>query len=220
MFASLTSARSALEAIALGFDASSFAGNEALRVVDELGAIRRVVDGMLAKTAKRVADTSAHAAKGDRNAAAAVARSLGVGAGEVRAAMETAAKLEKLPATDAAVREGKLSAHEARMIADAATANPQSESGLLEAAGQGLVPLKDACIAARARIETPSERTKRQHTARRLRMWTDDDGMVAGHFRLAPEVGGQVKAAIEAAVQRIFRERRSGSKHEPHEAYA
>jgi hypothetical protein len=220
MFASLTQARSELDAIALGFDASLLAGNEALRVVDELGAIRRVVDGMLAKTAKRVADTSAHAAKGDRSAAAAVARSLGVGAGEVRSAMDTASKLEQLPVTDAAVRKGKLSSLEARMIADAATVNPQAEQELLDAARQGLVPLKDACIAARAQSEAPKERTARQHAARRFRMWTDGDGMVAGRFRVPPEVGGQMKVAIEAAVQRTFRARRTGSEHEPHEAYA
>ncbi len=220
MFAALTTARSELDAISLEFDASLLAGNEALRVVDELGAIRRVVDGMLAKTAKRVADTNAHAAQGDRNAATAVARSLGVGAGEVRGAMDTAAKLEQLPATEAAVRRGKLSSLEARMIADAATVNPQAEQELLDAAQHGLVPLKDACIAARARTEAPKERTVRQHADRRFRMWTDDDGMLAGKFRLTPEVGGQVKAAIDEAVKRTFRARRAGSEHEPHEAYA
>ena len=50
-------------------------------------------------------------------------------------------------------------------------------------------------------------------------MWTDHDGMVAGRFRLTPEVGGQVKAAIDAQVRRIFREHK-GSDHEPHAAYA
>jgi hypothetical protein len=220
MFASLTAARSELDAIALDFDASTFAGNEALRVVDELGAIRRAVDGMLAKTAKRVADTNAHAENGDRTAEKAVARSLGVGAGEVRSAIDTAEKLEHLPATDLAVRAGKLSALEARMIANAATVNPEAEHALLDAAEHGLAPLKDACIAARARVEVPEERARRQHAARRLRMWTDDDGMVAGHFRLTPEVGGQVKAAFESAVQRTFRARRAGTEHEPQDAYA
>jgi hypothetical protein len=220
MFASLTALRSDLDAIALEFDASTLAGCEALRVVDELGAIRRVVDAILAKTAKRVADTDAHAENGDRSAATAVARLLGVGVGEVRSAIETAEKLEHLPLTDAAVRAGKLSAHEARMIAGAATVNPDAEQELLDAAEHGLVPLKDACIAARARVEVPKERAQRQHAARRLRMWTDDDGMVAGHFHLTPEIGGQVKAAFEAAVQRIFRARRARAEHEPLEAYA
>ena len=191
-----------------------------MRVVDELGAIRRAVDGMLAMTANRVAATDAHAANGDRSAATAVARLLGVGVGEVRSAMDTAEKLSQLPLVDAAVREGKLSAVEARLIAGAATVNPEAEQELLDGAEHGLVPLKDACVAARARVEGPKERSERQHGARGLRMWTDDDGMVAGKFRLTPEVGGQVKAAFETAVQQIFRSRRAGTEHEPLEAYA
>jgi len=50
-------------------------------------------------------------------------------------------------------------------------------------------------------------------------MWTDADGMVAGRFRLAPETGSQVKAAIDAHVQRAFRAHKGGE-HEPHDAYA
>src|SRR4029077_18629853 len=105
-------------------------------------------------------------------------------------------------------------------IADAATANPAAEAELLAAAKRGLVPLKDACIAARARVEDPRARAKRQRSQRFLRMWTDADGMVAGRFRLTPEVGGPMKAAIDADVQRTFRKRRAGHEHEPHEAYA
>src|SRR5258708_39966954 len=110
MFASLVSARRSLDEIARTFDASALSPVEAMRVVDELGAIRRVVDGMLAKTAKRVAETQTT----ERDAAALVARTLGVGAGEVRAAIETAAQLEHLPATDAAMRQGRLAAAEGR----------------------------------------------------------------------------------------------------------
>jgi hypothetical protein len=44
--------------------------------------------------------------------------------------------------------------------------------------------------------------------------------MLEGHFRLTPEVGGQVKSAIDDGVQRIFRARRKDGPHESHEAYA
>ena len=191
-------------------------GDDARRAVDELGVIRRLTDGMLAKAAKRVSDRTA---KSGPNAAASVAHTLGVTPGEVRAAIGTAAKLEHLPATDAAVRAGRLSLGQAKMIADAASKNPDAEPELLAAAELGLVPLRDACIAARARVEDPDERRKRHHRARELRMWTDADGMVAGRFRLTPETGAQVKAKIDAEVQRIFRARKGGE-HEPHDAYA
>ena len=51
-------------------------------------------------------------------------------------------------------------------------------------------------------------------------MWSEADGMVAGRFALTPEVGGQIKAIVEKGVQQIFRSRRAGEEHEPHEAYA
>ena len=51
-------------------------------------------------------------------------------------------------------------------------------------------------------------------------MWTDTDGMLSGQFRLTPEIGGQIRVAFEAEVQRIFRTRRAGRDHEPQEAYA
>ncbi len=220
MLAQLASARATLEELARVFDAGELSADGAVRVVDELGSIRRTIDGLLAKAAKRVADTGVHEERGERSAAEMVGRAVGLPAGEVRAAIETATKLEHLAATDAAVRAGQLSAWQARVIADAATVNPRAEQHLLDVAQRGLIPLKDACIAARAAAEDPTARAARQHASRRFRMWTDDDGMVAGHFRLAPEVGGQVKAKIDAAVQRIFRGRPAGRAHEPHGAYA
>jgi hypothetical protein len=216
MFASLMSARSMLDEIALAFDASSLSAAEAVRVVDELGSIRRVVDGMVAKAARRVAETHS----GSQSAAASVARSLGVGVGEVRGAIETATKLEGLPATDRAVREGRLSGREAQLIAGAASHNPSAEAELLAIAKHGLVPLQDACVAARARVEDPAARRKRHHAQREFRSWTDADGMWAGRFRYAPEVGGALKAAIEKQVQRIFRDHKNPVDNESNDAYA
>jgi hypothetical protein len=215
MFDSLATARNSLDEIASGFDPRALSPEAALRVVDQLGSIRRVVDGMLGKTAKRVSETYA----GSGTAAGTIARILGVGTGEVRSSIETATKLEGLPATDAAVREGSLSAREAQLIADAATLNPAAERELLEAAQRGVVPLRDACVAARAAVEDPKGRGKRQHRERQFRMWTNADGMLAGRFAYEPEIGGLLKAAIDAQVKKIFREHKSND-HEPLEAYA
>jgi hypothetical protein len=220
MFASLASVRQAVEALARDFDAGSLTPAQSVRAVRELSAIRNVVDGLVAKAAKRVADTDAHRCRGARSAEALLAHALGATSGEARAVIELATKLEALPATDRAMRAGKLSQRQARMIADAASANPDAEQRLLANAERGLTPLRDACINARAEVEDHAERAPRQQRLRHLRTWTDDDGMVAGRFRLTPETGGQLKAVIDAEVQRIFRTRRAGPDHEPHEAYA
>ena len=129
----------------------------------------------------------------------------------------TTKRLEKLPNTAAAVREGKLSARQAELIADAATRNPEAEATLLKAADEGLVPLKTRVLATCGR---PDARAARQHAGRRLRIWTANDGMVEGHFRVTPEVGGRFKAVIDAGTQRIFRARRASGLHESHDAYA
>jgi hypothetical protein len=220
MFASLLSVRQAVDALVRDFDAGSLTAAQSVRAVRELSAIRNVVDGLVAKAAKRVADTDAHRRSGARSAESLLATTLGATTGEARDAIDTATKLEALPATDRAVRDGKLSERQARMIADAASANRDAERRLLAAAAQGMVALRDACLHARAEVEDDRSRAVRQRRLRSLRTWTDDDGMLAGRFRLTPEVGGQVKAAIDAEVQRIFRTRRTGGNDEPHEAYA
>jgi hypothetical protein len=214
MFASLDTARSTLNSVALDFDAGDLSPEAATRVLDQLGAIRRVVDGMIGQAAKRIAETTVN------NGCAAAARLLGVPTGEVRTAVETATKLESLPDTAAAVRAGRLSAKEATLIADAATINPAEEQHLLGAAKQGLVPLRDACVAARAAVEDPKQRRERHHRDRTFRSWTDRDGMWAGHFRYSPEIGAQLKAAIEKQTQRIFRAHKAGTDHEANDAYA
>ena len=56
--------------------------------------------------------------------------------------------------------------------------------------------------------------------SRTLRMWSDADGMLHGRFALPTAIGAQVKANIDREVQRIFRARRSGTDHEPHDRYA
>src|SRR2546423_13145253 len=69
MFDSLTTTRAALERLASAFEPGTLTGEQAVRVVAELGAIRRLTDGMLGRAAKRVDETSAHAAAGGAGAA-------------------------------------------------------------------------------------------------------------------------------------------------------
>lgn len=220
MFDSVAAVRIRLEELARDFDPRSLSGDQAVRLAGELGRIRALADGLAAKAGKRIQETAAFAPRGDRNAAQTVARALGIGTGEARRAIETAVRLESLPATDAAVRAGRLSARQAELITEAASHNPTAETMLLERAREGMVPLRDACLVARVNVEDPDERARRQHASRGFRTWTRADGMVAGSFELTPEIGGRVRAYIDDAVQREYRRRRDPSTRESHEAYA
>jgi Domain of unknown function (DUF222) len=220
MLTSLRSARSALEVAARDFDLATTSGADAVTVLEELGAQRRLIDGMTAKAAKRVEDTAEHTRRLDRSAAELCARVTGVSSGEAKRAIEVAAKLEALPATDAAVRTGRLSARATDLIVSAASEHPEVEQELLQAAARGMVPLRDAVIAARARREDEAARAKRQNAARSFRMWPSADGMVEGHFKVTPQVGGAIKAVIEKGTGKRFRGARSSGVHESQDAYA
>ncbi len=89
---------------------------------------------------------------------------------------------------------GRLSARATDLIAAAASDDPAVERQLIAAAAKGYVPLRDRCIAVRAAREDQAERAKRQHAARSFRMWPTPDGMVEGHFKVTPEVGGAIEA--------------------------
>jgi hypothetical protein len=220
VFASVTEVKATLDRFAAAFDAAACSGAEAVELVTELSAVRRLVEGLLARALARVDATAAHSHGNDRDAAALGARLLGVPVGEARSMLQTGARLRELPALDAAVRSGTVSARQAGMIADAARANPGAETELVAVAAQGMVPLQDACVRARAEAEDPEARAARQRAARCMRMWTAADGMLEGRFRLQPEMGGQLKAELEDLTRRIFRARRRSGEHEPLEAYA
>ncbi len=51
-------------------------------------------------------------------------------------------------------------------------------------------------------------------------MWTASDGMLEGHFKVTPEVGGRIKACIEDGARRHFREARTDGAREPQDRYA
>ena len=212
--------RSLLEELARDFEPDALHGRASLEVARELGVIQALLDGLKARVAKRVDDTCAYESLHDRHAKQTVARAFGVGPEEAQRAIDLGERLEQLPVTDAAVRAGQLSAKAAQMIAETAVHNPAAEIALIETAREGLKPLHDACVQARAEVEDPDARAKRLHAKRGLWMWNDTDGMVHGKFLVTPEVGGQIKAVVEEHVQKTFRARRDPESREPHEAYA
>ena len=201
------------------FDARRLSGQEAVDLLTELGVWRRLIDGAIAKTAKRVDDTAAHTYGSDRSAAELCSRLVGVGSGEAKRAIEVAAKLESLPATDAAVRSGKLSGRQADLIASAAAEDPSIERDLIKVASKGMKPLRDACVAARAG-EDQVQRSKRQRALQFIRSWTNLDGMLEGHFAVPPEAGGPIKALLDEGTRRRFREARRSGVRESQDIYA
>jgi Domain of unknown function (DUF222) len=212
--------RIALEAAARSFDPSACSGQDAIDLLTELGVQRRLIDGLIAKATKRVEDTAAHTYGTDRSAAELTSRLVGMTSGEAKRAIDAAGKLEALPAVDAAMRAGRLSGRQVDLIAAVATEDPRLQRELLKAAAKGMVPLRDACVAARATREDQAARSKRQDSSQSYRSWTNLDGMLELHAVVTPEAGGPINAIIEDGTRRKFRDARRDGVRRSQDYYA
>lgn len=222
MFETLGMLRASLKKIAENLEPEVLEAASAAKLVEEFAAIERLGAAGKALAARRVADSGAWRASGERSPAHWMAKATGTSVGSAIGVLETAARLSELPATDHAVRSGRLSEAQAREIASAAAASPQSEDGLLRAAHtDGLAGLKDRCAKVRAAaVPDEAERYDRVHKRRRLRHWTDPDGAFRLDALLTPDAGATVLAALEPVKERIFAEARKQGRREPYEAYA
>jgi hypothetical protein len=113
-----------------------------------------------------------------------------------------------------------LSSRQADLIVAVAADDPALERQLLRTAAKGMVSLRDKCIEVRAAREDQAQRSARQAAQRSFMMWPTADGMVEGHFKVTPEVGGAIKSVIEDGTRRAFRKARKEKVHEGQDAYA
>src|SRR5438874_4500921 len=128
--------RTPVEALSRDFDVSQLTAGQAVAALRELASIRNVIDGLIGRVGVQVEESGAYKMRGERSAASFVARELGEHVGDVRALLDASAKVRLQPQVDAAVRDGRLSARETKMIAGAAAANPRATQRLLDAADE------------------------------------------------------------------------------------
>ena len=136
--------------------------------------------------------------------------------------LESARRLEKLPARGAAARAGELSASQVAAVADAAAVDPSAEARLVATArSSSLAELREACGRTKAAGRPDAEaRRKAIHAQRYLRgLDRLRRGLEPAHAR-QPRGGAVVMAAIEGLRDRLFRQARTEGRHEPSDAYA
>ncbi|MDQ4097213.1 MAG: HNH endonuclease [Actinomycetota bacterium] len=161
----------------------------------------------------RAASCRSHERRGFADAADWLARASGTARGDAKAAMETAAAVDRETATGAAMAAGELSLGQAQLITRTEAECPGSSSDLLELAGKSsLATLRDEarrrCLAA----ADPEDLHRRQHKAREFRHWRDDLGMVRLAGALPPELGVPIMNRLDAETDRI---RRAAAAEEP-----
>jgi 5-methylcytosine-specific restriction endonuclease McrA len=204
------------------FEPDVYEGNAASLLVQRFAHLERIAAAGKALAARRVADSGAWRKSGDRSPAHWMAKTTGTSVGQAIGELETAERLSELPATAQAVRAGQLSEPQAREIASAAAADPESEEKLLSAASRhGLRALKEECARVRAAaLPDEVERHERIRRGRRLRHWTDPEGAFRMEARLTPQAGATLLAALEPIKDRIFDRARKDGRRESYDAYA
>jgi hypothetical protein len=185
--------------------------------------IERIGHGLKTCAAAKVAATSAWRRDGDRTPEEWLARQTGTSKADAGRLVDTGRKLERLPATTAALTRGELSAKQAEAIAGAAAADPWAEQRLLERAKErSLRELQEECRRTRVNADRDPEATARRvHAKRSYHMWTDADG-ATGHLQLSGPLASiaRMDNAIRHAAEGHFRAARTAGRREPAEAYA
>jgi hypothetical protein len=150
-----------------------------------------------------------------------VAEVTGTGIGPAISTLETARHLGSLPATDEAVRQGRLSGTQVKEIAGAAILRPDAEQSLVDAAGQQpLNVLKLRCRRVRAAGQDQKAAYDAIRRGRYLRNWVEDSGAVRFDARLTPDEGARLLAAVTSEAERLVAAGRKAGVDEPRKALA
>jgi len=207
---------------AASFDPSALSGEQAALAVGEAAAIERMAATLKGLAAARSADAGAWKQAGDRSAASHLARTTGTSVTQAAEVLDTARRLQTLPAVAAAARAGELSAQQAAAVTAAAIADNSAERRLIERARRSsLAELRDECARTRAAAEPdPEARRRAIHAGRFLRTYTDAEGAWNLRMRDNPEVGAGIMAAVDDIRDRLFRAARIEGRREGSEAYA
>jgi hypothetical protein len=118
--------------------------------------------------------------------------------GKACGVLESAERLEKLPATEAAWRAGKLSEAQVEEISSAAELDAYAEQELLSAVEiEDLHRLRRRCARVRAAARSDDDRSAYLHRRRELKHWIDWEGAFRLSGRFAPEAGAVIMASLE-----------------------
>jgi hypothetical protein len=202
---------------AAAFEADRWSGDDCVRLSEELARAAKACTAASARAAARALECG-------RRDTEWMARTAGSTPAQARESLSTIAALSECDATSEAVAAGAVSLTQAREIVRAEAAVPGSEGALLEVAQtRGMAGLREEARRIVLGSIPREELHRRQWAARSLRHWIDGDGMVAGQFKLPPEVGVPIVNRLDRATDRLQKAaRRKGEREgrEAREAYA
>ena len=196
------------------FEADRWSGGDCAVIAEDLARVEKACAVARVRAAERAIACNA----GDVEW---VARSSGSTPSAARAALAVAKAAAACPATNEALTAGAMSLAQAEHIVRAEAAVPGSEGALLKVAEiQGMAGLREESRRVVLGSVDREELHRRQWAARSVRHWVDGEGMVAGQFRLPPEVGVPFVNRLNRETDRLHRAARKAGNTEARETHA
>lgn len=194
---------------------------ESARLVTLFAELERLATAGRVLAVGRAVKTGAWHGTAHRTPAEWVATTMQTSMKQAVESVQTAARLESLPATRAALVDGRLSDAQVVAVAAAAGEVPAAEADLLRVAKRESVRgLRLECARVVSAGPGDADRYERIRRTRSVRHWIEPDGAFQLQARLTPDVGARIVAAIREEQAKIFdREQRAGRR-EPRVAYA
>ncbi len=220
--AQLTAQHEALRELVSGLDADAVTPSEAPALWQAFQRIERLAAAGMTLLARRVDESRVWERAGHRHPADYLAQQAGTSRGAARASLAASTRLARLSHTRSALCRGELSGAQAEAIADAATANPDAEQSLVDAAGRSsLSELRERCARAKAAADPHPDATHRRlHAERRLRRYSGPDGAWNLVARGTPEDGAFFNTVLDPIIDQLFRAHRGDGARGSHEARA
>jgi hypothetical protein len=210
-----------LRSVLADLEPERLSGPDAARLLEAFAEIEKLAAGGKLLSARRVESSNIWRKKGHRSAAAHIAEATGTGLGPAINALEAARHLGGLPATEEAMRSGRLSETQVKEITGAAVLQPEAEQELVEAAEkQPLNVLKLRCRRVKATGRDQNATYDSIRRGRYLRNWIEGDGAVRFDARMTPDDGARLMAAVIAQANQLAIEARRSGHHESQKALA
>lgn len=192
------------------------------RLGDEIALLSAHLDAATARLLDLIREFDARGgwAHGFRSCAAWLSWRVGLDPGAARERVRVARALGSLPRLAAALARGELSYAKLRALTRVAT--PETEERLLAVGRAGTAEQVERIVRGWRRVDRVAEarESARRHARRTLHVYRDDDGMVVIRGRLEPEVGTLLMRALDAARERLHRQRRVAERPVPRNAAA
>ncbi|MFZ0668462.1 MAG: DUF222 domain-containing protein, partial [Acidimicrobiales bacterium] len=222
--ADLLEARSLLERFSSTFEARSYSGADALRLVSVTKDIENIAAAIRLQASVRVEETREHESTGHPDPASLISEVTGEPVGKERSSLEVAKTASSHPDISEALKKGELTESQLKEVTSAAEVNPEKAAELVETAKQKTAgELREACRKVKSKALSGADSAERHEKMRKERFfktWVDIDGFGHLQAKLMADQLAILRSALDPFREEIREQARKNEDYESYEQYS